>query len=208
MTPTVDALLFDFGGVLVNVHFERTFAAWAAATGESADELMGRFRFDAQLAAYERGEVDAPAYFEHVRRVLDVNVPTDVLLEGWMAMIGEPLDGIADLIASVSSRLPLYVFSNTNAEHYADWGPRFADLLKPFSAIFCSQELGVRKPDAVAFERVAREMNVPLQRIAFFDDFAPNVTGARATGLQAFQVKGTADVLRHLGAVGIRIPEE
>lgn len=204
MTQTVDALLFDFGGVLVSMHFERTFASWAAATGTSADTLMDRFRFDAQLAAYERGEVDAPTYFEHVRRMLAVDVPEAVLREGWMAMIGEPLDGIADLITAVSSKLPLYVFSNTNAEHYSHWGPRFADLLKPFAGVFCSQELGVRKPDAVAFERVSHEMGVPLQRIAFFDDFEPNVTGARAVGLQAYQVRNTADVVRHLDMIGIQ----
>jgi HAD superfamily hydrolase (TIGR01509 family) len=199
----VAALLFDFGNVLVNVHFERTFAAWAAATGTDADVLRARFQFDDLYAAHERGEIGAGAYCRHIRRMLDVDIPDEMLLAGWNALIGEPLEGMRELVASLSGKLPLYVFSNTNSVHYAHWGPLFTDLLQPFSRVFCSHELGVRKPDAAAFERVAQEMRVPVNRIAFFDDFEPNVLGARSVGLKAFHVAGAADVAAGLAALGL-----
>lgn len=120
MTPAVDALLFDLGGVLVDVDLRRTFAAWAAAAGTDANTIAQRWKFGDAHTAYE---------------------------------------------------------------------------------------IGVCKPDRDAFERVAREIGVPLQRIAFFDDFEPNVTGARAAGLEAFHVANTPDVIRALATVGIS-PED
>lgn len=204
MTPAVDALLFDFGGVLVDIDFGRTFAAWARAAGTDTDTIASRWQFGGVNDAYERGEIGFGEYCDHLRAMLEVELPDETLLGGWMELIKEPMPDMRELLAALVGRIPLYVLSNTNREHWAYVGGRFTEFLKPFSGIFCSHELGVRKPDAVVFERVAQEMDVPLHRIAFFDDFEPNVVGARAVGLQAYHVKSTADVVRHLDAIGIR----
>jgi putative hydrolase of the HAD superfamily len=94
--------------------------------------------------------------------------------------------------------LPLYLFSNTNPMHRACWTARYRELLKPFSALFCSCELGVRKPGAEAFRRVCSLIGVPPARIAFFDDLPENVEGAREAGLIGFQVSSVKDMLRAL----------
>jgi putative hydrolase of the HAD superfamily len=204
-SSAVDALLFDFGGVLVDIDFRRTFAAWAVAVGTDADTIGARWHFGGGHNAYEVGEMGFGAYCDHLRAMLEVNLTDDALHEGWMAMIGEPMPGIRELLAALEGQIPLYVLSNTNREHWTYVGERFADLLQPFSGIFCSHELGLRKPDAAAFEHVAREMATPLDRIAFFDDFEPNVTGARAAGLRAFHTTRTSDVLRSLNELGLRV---
>ena len=50
-----DALLFDLGGVVIEIDFGRAFARWAAASGTPADTIRSRFSFD---AAYERSGPD------------------------------------------------------------------------------------------------------------------------------------------------------
>ena len=172
MTSTVDALLFDFGGVLVDIDFGRSFAAWARAAGTDTDTIASRWQFGGVNDAYERGEIGFGEYCDHLRAMLEVELPDETLLGGWMELIKEPMPDMRELLAALVGRIPLYVLSNTNREHWAYVGGRFTEFLKPFSGIFCSHELGVRKPDAVVFERVAQEMDVPLHRIAFFDDRA------------------------------------
>lgn len=185
----VDALVFDFGGVLVDIDFHRAFAAWADAAGVAAESIAARFVVDDACCAHERGEIDDRAYFDHLRGSLGLaGLSDDQILAGWNAIIGEPIPGIEALVRQLASRVPLYVFSNTNPAHVAHFGPRTRRLLAHFRRTFVSCELGRRKPEAEAFARLSELIGLPPERLALFDDVEPNVAGARCAGLQAHHV--------------------
>jgi putative hydrolase of the HAD superfamily len=194
----VDALLFDFGGVIVDIDFGRAVAAWAQAAGVAPQTLAPRFTYDASYQALEVGDIDGAAYFRALRTTLGIELADEQLLAGWNAIFAEPLAGIERLLDALAARFPLYVFSNTNPMHRAYWTARYRDTLTPFSALFCSCDLGARKPTPEAFRRVVERIGVPPARIAFFDDLAENVAGARGAGLAGFQIASVADVRRIL----------
>lgn len=52
----VRALLFDLGGVVLEVDFGRAFRLWAQRAGCDASELRDRFAFDHAYGAYECGQ--------------------------------------------------------------------------------------------------------------------------------------------------------
>jgi putative hydrolase of the HAD superfamily len=83
---TVDALLFDLGGVLVDIDFNRAFGAWANAAQVPASQIAGRFAFDQAYEAHERGEIDADGYFAHLRNTLGLSLSSEELLAGWNAI--------------------------------------------------------------------------------------------------------------------------
>jgi glucose-1-phosphatase len=66
-----------------------------------------------------------------------------------------------------------------------------------------SSTIGLRKPDAAAFDHVVKAIGVPAERIVFFDDLADNIEGARARGLVAVLVTSPDDVANALKALGI-----
>src|SRR6185503_9985165 len=147
------------------------------------------FSVDEACCAHERGEIDDRAYFAHLRGALGLaRLSDDQMLAGWTAIIGEPIPGIEAIVERLASRLPLYVFSNTNPAHVAHFAPRFRPLLGHFRRMFTSCELGRRKPEAEAFERLSSLIGLPPERLAFFDDAEANVAGARRAGLQAHHV--------------------
>lgn len=186
---TVDAIVFDLGGVLLDIDFRRAFAAWAAAGGVPAGAIAARFTVDEACCAHERGEIDDRAYFAHLRGALGLpRLSDEQMLAGWTAIIGEPIPGIEPLVRSLAARLPLYVFSNTNPAHVAHFALRFHHLLAHFRRTFTSCELGRRKPEAEAFARVSDLIGVPPARLALFDDVEANVAGARRAGLLAHHV--------------------
>ncbi len=194
----VDALLFDFGNVIVDIDFGRAIAAWARAAGVAPESLAPRFTYDACYQALEVGAIDGATYFAALRKTLGVALSDAQLLEGWNAILGEPRPGIEHILGALASRFPLYVFSNTNPMHRAYWSTRYREMLTPFAGIFCSCDLGVRKPAPEAFRRVADQIGVPPARIAFFDDLVENAEGACEAGLAGFQVLSVADMRRVL----------
>ena len=198
----IAAIVFDLGGVLVDVDFHRALARWAAAAGVPAEQLAPRFRRDDAFCAHERGELDDRGYFAHLRILLGVDIGDDALLAGWNAALGEPLPGVEALLRRLE--LPLYVFSNTNPAHLAHFTPRYADLFRYFRKIITSCELGARKPEREAFLRLAKLIDVPPERIVFFDDLEENVLGARRAGLSAFQVTQLDDISRAIQNLSAR----
>ncbi len=197
----IEAIVFDLGGVLLELDFGRVFAAWAKHAGVSPAQIRAGYRFDAAYERHERGEITAREYFASLRESLGLAL-TDAQFEaGWNEVVRGEIPGVAELIARAAPRVPLYVFSNTNAMHYAHWRPGHARLLQSFRRLFLSFEMGLRKPEARAFEHLAAEIGVPFARILFFDDTAENVLAARALGMQAVQVRGTHDVREALAKI-------
>jgi len=113
------------------------------------------------------------------------------------------MPGIAQLLARAALRLPLYAFSNTNSPHVDYFSQRYADVLGHFREMFLSSSIGLRKPDAQAYDHVVNAIGVPAGRIVFFDDLAENIEGARERGLIAVHITSPDDVAKALAALGI-----
>ena len=190
-----DALLLDFGNVLVEIDFGRVTAHWARAAGMDAGQLAARFSHDEPYQRHERAEIGATQYFAALRRTLGVDLGDDVLLEGWNAVFVREIGEVAAVIPRLAARVPLYVLSNTNHAHHDFFSRRYAALLAHFRAVFVSHELGARKPEPTAYLRVAEGLGLKPQRMLFFDDLPENVEGARRAGMPGVVVSSPHDFL-------------
>jgi FMN phosphatase YigB (HAD superfamily) len=197
----ISALLFDLGGVVIEIDFGRAFTRWAALAGVPADTIRSRFSFDDAYEQHERGEIEAAEYFVALRASLQIDLSDAELTDGWNAIYCGEVAGIRALLGTLDGRLPLYAFTNSNPTHQAFWAPRYAELLKSFRKVFVSAEMGLRKPEAAAFAAIAREIGVPVERIMFFDDTRANVEAALAIGMPAVLVRSIDDVKKALGAL-------
>ena len=190
-----EALLFDLGGVVMGLDWERAFARWSASSGIRAETLRARYRFDEPYERHERGEISERDYYAALRRSLAIDLTDDEWAAGWGAIFVDEIAPAVEAIARVKERIPVYAFSNSNAAHHAVWSRQFANALAHFRKVFVSSQLGLRKPERAAFEAIARDIGVPLDRILFFDDTPENVEGARAAGMPAVHVRSPQDVV-------------
>ena len=177
--PSIDVLLFDLGRVVLDINFDTVMEKWAGHAGCAPADLAGRFVVNDSFRHHETGRIDDAAFFA-----------------------GE-MPGIAPLLAGAAQRLPLYAFSNTNPAHVAHFSKAYAGVLGHFREIFLSSSIGLRKPDAEAYDHVVKAIGVPASRILFFDDSAANIEGARARGLQAVHVTSMDDVARAMTALEV-----
>jgi glucose-1-phosphatase len=204
LTPgAADALLFDLGRVVIQIDFNRTLACWAGHAGRPLAELSGRFGPDETFRRHETGEASDAEFFAALRQTLGVELSDAQFLEGWNAIFAGEMPDMNALLARAAGRLPLYAFSNTNRPHIEHFSKAYADILGHFREIFLSSTIGLRKPDAAAYDHVVKAIGVPAQRIVFFDDLAENIEGARMRGLTAVHVTSPDDVARALTALGI-----
>jgi len=204
LTPSsVDVLLFDLGRVVLDINFDSVMANWADHAGCAPADLAGRFVVNDSFKHHETGRIDDAAFFADLRQSLGIGLTDAQFLEGWNAIFAGEMPGIAPLLAGAAQRLPLYAFSNTNPAHVAHFSQAYAGVLSHFREIFLSSSIGLRKPDAEAYDHVVKAIGVPASRILFFDDSAANIEGARARGLRAVHVTSMDDVERALTALEV-----
>ncbi len=189
MTPDPMAVVFDLGGILIDVDVGRCLAVWSRHSGLPAAELAGRFRIDAAYERFERGEIDAGAYYEALRRRLGVRLTDRQLEEGWNAVLGGERPGAGEAVAMAAARGPVFLLTNTNAVHESVWSTAHRALLAPFRDWFVSSRMGCRKPEPAIYRKVIEGVGLPPQRILFFDDAPENVAGALAAGIRAHRVE-------------------
>lgn len=190
----IRALLFDFGGVIVRIDFDRVFRRWAELAGVPFGQVKSRFSHGEAYRAHERGEMDAKAYFASLRKELGIDLTDAQFDEGWQEVLLPEIEPTVRLLPRLARRLPCHLFSNTNLAHYEVWSRRYAPALAPLRQRFLSHELGVRKPEPESFMRVAGALDLAPGQILFFDDTVDNVVGARAAGLPAVHVRSPEDV--------------
>ena len=200
---SADVLLFDLGRVVLDISFDRVMTNWAGHARCEPADLARRFVVNDSFKHHEIGKIDDAAFFAGLRQSLGISLTDAQFLEGWNALFSGEMPGIAPLLANAAKRMPLYALSNTNPAHVAHFSHAYADVLGHFRELFLSSTIGLRKPDAEAYDHVIEAIGVPASRILFFDDVAANIEGARARGLCAIHVTSTDDVARALTALGI-----
>jgi putative hydrolase of the HAD superfamily len=200
---TTDALLFDLGRVVLDIDFSKAIACWANHAGCAPSDIVERFERGEAYRHHEIGKISDAAYFDSLRSTLRIRISDGQFLEGWNAIFAGEMPGIAPLLERAARHVPLYALSNTNRPHVEYFSKTYAGLLGHFREIYLSSTIGLRKPDAAAYDHVVKAIGVPASRILFFDDLAENVEAARARGLHAVQVKSSADVAHALDALGI-----
>jgi len=199
----VDLVLFDLGGVLIEVTGVR---AMLDLTGiETEEDLWRRWLTCRWVRRFESGGCSATEFAAGVVADWQLELSPAAFLDAFQGWATGPLPGAAELVARTRSSVPTGCFSNTNALHWHDHIAAWP-LASLFDHRFLSFELGLLKPDTAAFAHVADLLTVPAERVLFIDDNAMNVAGAAAAGFQAARAAGVAEARQCLADAGVLGP--
>ncbi len=201
-------LLFDLGGVIMDLDRNRCVEAFNALGMRDADEFLGVYGQKGDFLALERGEIDAPEFRRRIRPLFDRPV-TDAEIDTAFNrfLIGIPRHRLEALRRLRSEGYRIYLLSNTNpimmegfiAEQFRQEGLEMKDY---FDGEVCSYKAKCYKPEPEIFEYTCRTCGIEPGETLFFDDSQANVDAARALGFHALRVApGTefADMVKPFG---------
>ncbi len=198
------ALLLDLGGVVIDLHPRACFEYWADRAGVDVRDIGARWGgIDDAYRAHEVGAIDFATYTERLSARLGIALTVDDWRTGWNKLFAGAFGEVAEALPRAAAQMPVYCYTNTNAEHQAAWQARYGHLLTPFRKIYVSSEIGRRKPDVASFVWVAADMCVTPANILFLDDSRENIEGAAAAGMRTLHVTGpdvTLGVLNEMAA--------
>tara|TARA_B100001094_G_scaffold82970_1_gene79244 strand:+ start:741 stop:1361 length:621 start_codon:yes stop_codon:yes gene_type:complete len=194
----IKALLFDLGGVVIEIDFDRVFNAWSKYSSLSCKQITDSFYFDVMYQQHERGEIESQVYYNHVRSTFNLTATNEQIELGWNKIFSGEIKSVVKQIDKIKSQINCYAFTNTNAAHQSAWELCCPNVAPLFQRVFSSCNLGYRKPDSAAFNTVLSLMQVDKNEVLFFDDTEENIIAAKDLGIQAQLVKNPSDVLNVL----------
>jgi putative hydrolase of the HAD superfamily len=193
-------VLFDLGGVLVELGGVAMFGDWIGESDEA--EIWRRWLHCPWVRRYERGHCSTEEFARGMVESWSLPLEPDAFLGFFRSWVKGLYEGAGELVGSLPPQVTRACFSNTNALHWDDVFHAFG-FDEMFEQSFLSYRMGLVKPDQAAFEHVVRTLGVDPGEVLFLDDNAINVEGARAAGLDAHRAVGVAGARRILGERGL-----
>ena len=205
-------LLFDFGGVLVDLDRQRVEAAFDRI-GFNIRPYLGTYKQAGIFSQLEQGRISIHEFCNGIRALSQqlgdaLQLLTDeAIVAAWQSYLTEVPTERLDMLLKIKQHYSINVLSNTNTVHWQMAKHTFfrykgLNVENFFDHIFLSCDLGVEKPDPLIFSKVVEGLQVPAHDILFFDDSEVNCQAARNCGLQALVAPAGSEWFKYFDDYG------
>ena len=190
MDKNIKNIVFDLGGVLVDLDFKNAINGLQQAGFANVKEQLQAFDQDGIFQKFELGEINADEFRTAIRENSTVTLTDEEVDALWNSMLLEVPRKKLELILELRGKYMVYLLSNTNSIHW-DYvcknafnyrGFRVNDY---FEETFLSFEMHLAKPDKAIFEKVLHEANLLPEETLFIDDSEANCKAAEELGIHA-----------------------
>ncbi len=194
----VELILFDLGGVLINIDYQATEKAFIAIGVTDFHEKYTQFQQNELFNQFETGQISAQHFINKLLPFTQKGSSPNEVVHAWNAMIGEFSQEKIDLLIRLSKEKRIALLSNTNELHMIQvmraWENACAIPFESlFEQVFLSHEIHQRKPDVQTFEWVCNQLNISPSQVLFIDDNPQHIEGANAAGLKTHFYKDPKD---------------
>ncbi|HNQ12386.1 MAG TPA: HAD family phosphatase [Bacteroidia bacterium] len=193
-------IIFDLGGVLLKIDYERTAAAFVHLGFYSFEQAYSQAKQNQLFDRFEKGEISTEEFCETIRILSNKPLMNEEIKKAWNAMILEFPAARVDWLMAMKKHYRLFLLSNTNRIHVdaftqlldANFGINMLESV--FEKVYLSCDIGMRKPDAEIFEFVLNENKLQKDETLFIDDSIQHINGAKAIGLNAVLLEKEKEV--------------
>lgn len=190
--PFVKNLIFDLGGVILDLSIEDTLKTFAALAGVDRSVIDKLYTSAPEFLSYETGHITDEEFRRFINQQCASPGTDEAIDQCWNAMLlGLPKRKL-DLILTLKNKYNVYLLSNTNSIHLKYINevmlpavpgalPKLDDY---FHRAYYSHIMKKRKPHAEIFEEVLDDNGLKPDETLFLDDNHDNIVGASKVGIK------------------------
>ena len=207
MSTDLQAVIWDFGGVLTSSPFE-AFTRYEEEKGLPKDfvrSVNARNIHENAWAKLERSEVTADefdALFRTESKALGHEVPGKDILG---LLSGDIRPAVVAALKTCKANVKVGCITNNapvgkgaGMSSDASKAEKVAEIMTVFDYVIESSKLGIRKPDPRIYALMCEALDVDPARCVYLDDLGINLKPARAMGMHTIKVLNEAQLLQDL----------
>jgi 2-haloacid dehalogenase len=182
MQNSIKAIIFDFGGVLLNWEPRNLYRRYFPDQPQAMDDFLAKVDFYNWNAQQDKGRPFAEGIAELSARFPQYADLIQAYFENWEASITGAIEGTVDIFGKLKGKgYRLYGLSNWSAEtfprarqiyHFFDW----------FDDIILSGDVRLNKPDPAIFNLLLNKIRLSPSECLLIDDSQANIDSAKNLG--------------------------
>lgn len=190
-------IIFDLGGVLLNLNFNNTQQAFIDLGIKDFDRYYTKAKQTGIFDQYETGKVTEDVFCDDLRDLTGLDASDQQIIAAWNAMLLDFPMIRKQLLLNLKEQFNTSLLSNTNETHINAFNKIIAkdiqetSLAPLFHSHFFSNEIALRKPDVKTFEFVLTENDFKPQETLFLDDSIQHIEGAKKAGIHTLHITDT-----------------
>ena len=193
----IDAIIFDLGGVIINICYENTIRAFSQLCGFDASSLYTQKSQTDLFDHYEMGRISSAEFRSGLSQRLGVSNCSDESIDkAWNAMLLDIPKERVDWLQTIGQTKRIFLLSNTNEIHKLAFDQIFSHAFSPaigrlddlFEKTYFSHLMGDRKPHPSIFNTIMAEQSLVPTRTVFIDDSIQHIEGAQSVGLHTLHM--------------------
>ncbi len=188
-------LVFDLGGVLLNIDYNKTAEAFKNLGVKDFDNLYSQLTANDLFEALETGTIGEADFYKKIQTYCNPQTTTAQIENAWNAMLLNFRTGSLNHLKILAKTYPIYLLSNTNSIHHKAFNKIFLketgeqSLDNYFLKSYYSHLINVRKPYPATFSYIMKDANINPAETLFIDDSINNIEGAVAAGMQVHHLQ-------------------
>jgi glucose-1-phosphatase len=193
MHQSIKNLVFDLGGVILDLAVDQTIQAFANLAGMSTEKATSIFHTSPEFNLYEKGGMTDQQFRDFLKSAYMPGATDAEIDNAWNQMLRRIPVRKLELLENLKRRHRVLLLSNTNEIHLSYINSKLLptgihSLDKYFHKAYYSHRMLKRKPDAEIFEQVLLENNFIPEQTLFLDDNVMNIKGAESVGMKTVHV--------------------
>lgn len=197
----VKNIIFDLGGVILNIDYLITIEQFKTLGVNNIEEMFTQAKQNDLFDAYESGQISSQAFINGIKDYLPEHISPNQIVHAWNAMLLDLPPARLELLAQLKTQYRTFLLSNTNdihldAFHRIIHQVNEIEKLDPyFEKVYFSNHMKMRKPNPEIFLEVCKQNDLEPSETLFIDDSIQHVEGARKAGLQAHHLTNGETIL-------------
>ena len=186
-----EAIVFDLGGVILNIDYHLTRRAFEKLGVRNFDEMYSQSGADILFRELETGKISEENFYNEMNKCTGLQLSPAEINQAWNSMLLDFREDSLQFLDLLKKKYKLFLLSNTNHIHIKEFNKiytrkkREKPFINFFDKAYFSCEIGLRKPDAACYEWVLKEERLVPEKTIFVDDSIHNVEAAKLAGMQA-----------------------
>jgi glucose-1-phosphatase len=192
-TPEIKNIIFDWGGVLLNINPLLSLEEFETICGISKEDLINKFLSARVFEKFDTGYLKPEQFRDEICQILGLKVKDAEIDRIWNKLLLDFPSHRIELLRQLRKNYTIYLLSNTNAIHYEFYTEEFYrtygfPMTDLFDRLFLSYEIGIHKPDEGVYTYVLQAANIKASETIFFDDSKANIEAAIQLGIKGIQI--------------------
>ena len=196
---SIDALIFDFGGVIINLDYRKPVDEFKKLGIIDSKKLYSKKEQTKLFDSLECGQISDENFLNEIRKKSNTN-DLELIKKAWNSILLNIPEERVHLLKKLSSKYKIFLLSNTNSIHLKEiissYGEKkWKKFISIFNDVYFSNQIGMRKPNENIFFYVINKNKLDVSKTLFIDDSPQHIKTAKKIGFKTYHLTNKEDII-------------